>query len=34
VQWARALAAGSNRFDASIERVDDVAAVLDRIYGR
>lgn len=31
--WALRLAAGG-RFDASIERVVDVAAVLDRIYGR
>jgi predicted dehydrogenase len=33
VQWARALAAGA-RFDPAIERVTDVAAVLDAIYGR
>lgn len=31
--WARRLAAGE-RFDASAERLIDVAAVLDRIYGR
>ncbi|MCK1641530.1 Gfo/Idh/MocA family oxidoreductase [Bradyrhizobium sp. 157] len=33
VEWARALAAGTN-FDPSVERCADVAAVLDRIYGR
>jgi predicted dehydrogenase len=33
VQWAQALAAGA-RFDPAIERVGDVAAVLDAIYGR
>ncbi len=33
VDWARGLAAGSP-FDAGAERLVDVAAVLDRIYGR
>ncbi|WOH49590.1 Gfo/Idh/MocA family protein [Bradyrhizobium sp. sBnM-33] len=33
VEWARALAAGTS-FDPSVERCADVAAVLDRIYGR
>jgi predicted dehydrogenase len=33
VDWAEQLAAGRN-FDPSIERCADVAAVLDRIYGR
>jgi predicted dehydrogenase len=31
--WTRQLAAGE-RFDAEVERVVDVAAVIDRIYGR
>ncbi len=33
VEWARALAAGTS-FDPSAERCAEVAAVLDRIYGR
>lgn len=33
VAWARALAAGG-RFDPDVERIVDVHAVLDRIYGR
>jgi predicted dehydrogenase len=33
VEWARALVAGTG-FDPSVERCFDVAAVLDRIYGR
>jgi hypothetical protein len=33
VDWARRLAAGE-RFDAASERLVEVAAVLDRIYGR
>nr|WP_246294784.1 Gfo/Idh/MocA family oxidoreductase [Schlegelella koreensis] len=33
VDWAERLAAGRG-FDAAIERVVDVAAVLDRVYGR
>ena len=33
VDWARRLAAGA-RFDPAAERLVDVAAVLDRIYGR
>jgi predicted dehydrogenase len=31
--WARRLA-GGERFDAAAERLEEVAAVLDRIYGR
>ena len=33
VEWAKRLAA-SNRFDPAVEKVVDVAAVLDAIYGR
>ncbi|MDB5904632.1 MAG: oxidoreductase domain protein, partial [Betaproteobacteria bacterium] len=33
VQWARRLAAGG-RYDPDIERMNDVAAILDAIYGR
>jgi len=33
VDWARRLAAGA-RYDKSIETLVQVAAVLDRIYGR
>lgn len=33
VEWARSLAAGA-RYDASIEKLVDVAATLDAIYGR
>lgn len=33
VDWARRLAAGE-RFDPAAERLVDVAAVLDRVYGR
>jgi predicted dehydrogenase len=33
VQWARRLAAGG-RYDPAIERMNDVAAILDAIYGR
>jgi len=32
-RWARRLAAGA-RFDPASQRLADVAAVLDRIYGR